>query len=73
MPEPEPEPELDIDALAAAFEEDDSEDEGEVETCEVDGVDYDLRNGKYICRKEDGTILGSIDADGDVVWTSDGR
>jgi len=44
-----------------------------VETCEVDDKDYHLRNGKYICDMEDGTILGSIDSEGDVVWNSDRR
>ena len=72
VPEPEPEPELDVDALAAAFEQEEPE-EDEVETCEVDGVDYDLRNSKYICSKDDGTILGTIDDEGDVVWNSDKR
>ena len=71
VPEPEPE-ELDVDALAAAFEQEEPE-EDEVETCEVDGKEYNLRNGKYICSKEDGTILGTIDDDGDVVWNSDKR
>ena len=71
-PEPEPEPELDVDALAAAFEDEEPEEE-EVETCEVDGIDYDLRNSKYICSKDDGTILGTIDDEGDVVWNSDKR
>jgi len=72
-PEPEPEPELDVDALAAAFEEEEPEEEDEVETCEVDGKDYNLRNSKYICDMEDGTILGTIDGEGDVVWNSDKR
>jgi hypothetical protein len=44
-----------------------------VEECEVDGVQYNLRNGKYICRKEDGTILGSLDEEGEVVWTTEAR
>ena len=71
VPEPEPE-ELDVDALAAAFEQEEPE-EDEVESCEVDGKDYNLRNGKYICDMEDGTILGTIDDEGDVVWNSDKR
>ena len=43
------------------------------ELCEVDGKDYNLRNGKYICDM-DGTILGRLNDEGDdVVWNSDKR
>jgi hypothetical protein len=71
-PEPEPEPELDVDALAAAFEQEEPE-EDEMDTCEVDGKEYNLRNSKYICDMEDGTILGTVDDEGDVVFNSERR
>ena len=47
------------------FEEEELDDQD----IEIDGKDYTLRNGKYICN-DDGTILGSIDDEGCAVWTS---
>ena len=44
----------------------------EEEECEVDGRDYTLRNSKYICDKDDGTILGTI-VKGKVTWSGERR
>jgi hypothetical protein len=46
--------------------------EPEEEECEVDGRDYMLRNQKYICDREDGTVLGTI-VKGKVTWLSEQR
>ena len=50
------------------FEEEELDDQ----EIEIDGKDYTLRNGKFICNDE-GTILGSMDDEGCAVWTSDAR
>ena len=67
-------PKADKVAMAAAAEELGrlEEFEEECEECEVDDKTYTLRKG-IIIRKEDGMILGSLDEDGDVVWTSEER
>jgi hypothetical protein len=49
-----------------------SEEETEEEDCEVDGKDYTLRNSKFICDKDDGSILGTL-VNGMVTWSSDRR
>ena len=66
--EPEPE-ELDVAELAAGFAEDEENEDVEAT---IDDVDYIIRNGKYVCSKEDGTILGTVDGD-EVVWNSEKR
>ena len=66
--EPEPE-ELDVAELAAGFAEDEENEDMEAT---IDDVDYIIRNGKYVCSKEDGTILGTVDGD-EVVWNSEKR
>jgi len=56
------------------LEEEEEEIEGEYEQdCEIEGKDYNLRNGKIICDKENGEILGSLDENGDPVWNSEKR
>jgi len=62
-------PEIDLDQLAAGFEEDEENDDVEAE---IDGTDYIIRNEKYVCSKEDGTILGTVDGD-EVIWNSEKR
>jgi hypothetical protein len=64
-------------AKATPAPEEPAEEEGEVEEdheeeCEVDSRDYTLRNSKYICDKDDGTILGTIVA-GKVTWSGERR
>ena len=55
-------------------EEEEEEIEGDYEQdCEIEGKDYNLRNGKIICDKENGEILGSLDENGDPVWNSEKR
>jgi hypothetical protein len=49
----------------AEFEEEDQE-------IEIDGEQYILRNGKFICN-DAGTILGTMDDEGYPVWKSDAR
>ena len=66
-PEPVPAPE----PAEEEAEEGEVEEEQE-EECEVDGKDYTLRNNKYICDKEDGTILGTI-IRGKVTWSGERR
>jgi hypothetical protein len=67
-PEPVPEPEEPAEEEAEEGE----VEEQEEEECEVDGKDYTLRNNKYICDKEDGTILGTI-VHGKVTWSGERR
>jgi len=56
------------------LEEEDGEIEGEYEQdCEIDGKDYNLRNGKIICDKENGEILGSLNEEGEPEWNSEKR
>jgi hypothetical protein len=62
-------PEIDLEQLAAGFEEDEENDDVEAE---IDGGNYIIRNNKYVCSKEDGTILGKVDGD-EVIWNSDKR
>lgn len=64
-PEPPPEP-------AEEEKEDGEVEEDREEECEVDGKDYTLRNDKYICDKDDGTILGTI-IRGKVTWSGERR
>jgi hypothetical protein len=52
--------------------EQDELEENEEEECEVDQRDYILRNKKYICDKDDGTILGTL-VEGRVTWSGDRR
>ena len=46
--------------------------EQEIEVMGEDGEmhDYMLRNGKFICDMEDGTILGTVNDEGEPVWTA---
>jgi hypothetical protein len=61
-------------AAELEVEEEEEEIEGDYEQdCEIDGKDYNLRNGKIICDKENGEILGSLDENGDPVWNSEKR
>jgi hypothetical protein len=48
------------------------EEEDTEEVCEVDGKDYTLKNQKYICDIDDGTILGTI-VRGKVTWSGERR
>jgi hypothetical protein len=48
------------------------EEEDTEEMCEVDGKDYTLKNQKYICDIDDGTILGTI-IRGKVTWSGERR
>ena len=57
---------------AEEAKEEGEEEEDEEEECEVDGRDYTLRNSKYICDKDDGTILGTI-VKGKVTWSGERR
>ena len=55
-------------------EEEEEEIDGDYEQdCEIEGKDYNLRNGKIICDKESGEILGSLDENGDPAWNSEKR
>ena len=65
---PEPEPTEPAEEVAEEGE----DEEQEEEECEVDGRDYILRNGKYICDKDDGTILGTL-VRGKVTWSGERR
>ena len=59
---------------AEELEEEEEEIEGDYEQdCEIDGKDYNLRNGKIICDKENGEILGTLNEDGDPEWNSEKR
>ena len=61
-------------ALEGELEEEEGEIEGDYEQdCEIEGKEYNLRNGKIICDKENGEILGSLDENGDPVWNSEKR
>jgi hypothetical protein len=63
-PEPVPEPEvLDI--------EDAEEEDQEDQEIEIGGKDYTLRNGKFICDKDDGRILGTVNDEGEAEWTEE--
>ena len=62
-------PEINIEELAAGFEEDEENEDVEAT---IDDVDYIIRNNKFVCSMEDGTILGTVDGD-EVVWNSDKR
>jgi hypothetical protein len=64
-PEPAPEP-------AEEKAEEGEEEEDTEEVCEVDGKDYTLKNQKYICDIDDGTILGTI-VRGKVTWSGERR
>jgi len=56
------------------LEEEEEEIEGDYEQdCEIDGKDYNLRNGKIICDKENGEILGTLNEEGDPEWNSEKR
>jgi hypothetical protein len=61
-PEPEPEPE-------EAEEEETEEQEIEIEGSDGKMHDYMLRNGKFICSMEDGTILGTVNDEGEPEWS----
>lgn len=65
---PEPAPEEPAEEEAEEGE----EEEDTEEVCEVDGKDYTLKNQKYICDIDDGTILGTI-VRGKVTWSGDRR
>ena len=58
-----------LEELAAQLDED--EEEMEDQEVEIGGNDYILRNGKFICDKEDGRILGTINDEGDADWTEE--
>ena len=65
---PEPAPEEPAEEEAEEGEEEDDTEE----VCEVDGKDYTLKNQKYICDIDDGTILGTI-IRGKVTWSGERR
>ena len=65
---PEPAPEEPAEEEAEEGE----EEEDTEEVCEVDGKDYTLKNQKYICDIDDGTILGTI-VRGKVTWSGERR
>ena len=67
-PEPVPAPEEPAEEEAEEGE----EEEDTEEVCEVDGKDYTLKNQKYICDIDDGTILGTI-VRGKVTWSGERR
>ncbi len=60
-PEPEPEPEV----LEA---EDAEEEEEEDQEIEINGVDYTLRNGKFVIAKDDGRIVATVNDEGEPEW-----
>jgi hypothetical protein len=68
VPEPVPEPEPEAEAEEAEEEE---MEEQEIEIMGEDGEmhDYMLRNGKFICSMEDGTILGTVNDEGEPEWS----
>ncbi len=63
VPVPEPEPEVESEEA--------EEEEIEEQEIEIGGKDYILRNGKFICDMEDGRILGTVDDEGDAIWTEE--
>jgi len=60
-PEPEPEPET----LEAEDAEDEDEEDQEIS---IDGVDYTLRNGKFVIAKDDGRIVATVNDEGEPEW-----
>ena len=60
-PEPEPEP----DVLEAEDAEDEEEEDQEIE---INGVDYTLRNGKFVIAKDDGRIVATVNDEGEPEW-----
>ena len=60
-PEPEPEP--------VTLEAEDAEDEDEEDQeIEINGVDYTLRNGKFVIAKDDGRIVATVNDEGEPEW-----
>ena len=59
---------------AEELEEEEEEIEGDYEQdCTIDDKEYNLRNGKIICDKENGEILGTLNEDGEPEWNSEKR
>ena len=61
LPEPEPEPET----LEAEEAEEEEEEDQEIE---INGVDYTLRNGKFVIAKDDGRIVATVNDEGEPEW-----
>ena len=61
-PVPEPKTEVEV--------EEDEEEEIEEQEIEIDGKDYMLRNGKFICDMDDGRILGTVNDEGEPEWSA---